>query len=1127
MATDQPELRTRGRSFWGQATLLGSLLSVLCVLSWPLITKELSFSLHDKTSTVISPGVTTPLLRRDEYACNANKPCKNGACCGTGGYCGFGPTYCGAGCLSNCNATAECGEFAKKCQSNCVLNPMPPVGTASTSILQRKVIGYYEAWMARKSCHKMTPTDLPLDALTHVNFAFASIDPSTYQVVTMDSETPASLFKETTNIKSIKQDLSVYVSIGGWTFSDNNTATQPLFGEIAASESKRRTFAQNTVHFMQQYGFDGVDIDWEYPGAGDRGGKPEDTENYVLLLKTMREVFDKSGGDYGLTFTAPSSYWYLRWFDLEKMVKYVNWINVMTYDLHGVWDAENPIGSIVQGHTNLTEIKTALELFWRVDINPSKLVLGFGFYGRSFTLSDPECSKPGCPFKGASDPGPCSNTGGMLGYYEIMSILDGASGKKRAKITPTHDKDAAVNYFIFDDDQWVSYDDKTTFKQKVDWADTIGMGGAMIWASDLDDDKYSAHAGLTGKKIISTADLQTINKAISNPESVIDDLSAFDGQKCFKYDGKCVNLNDNEAMSRACGAGNTVVGWDDAGCGTSKCHCGKPICCPTKKAPKNCMWRGDNTGTPGVSSDCSGQCQAGEININGIRSSWGGGPQNDGDTDKCGRGYKIFCCPDPDYNTAKSQCSYADCGQDCPAGKISVLTKYDNCWRQGQKYCCPIDTELKSCHWRGGGGGSDCANAKCNATEVQIDLATYGDKSKACDWGRSKAACCTITKAPVRKATCSTNLCSLMDEFCLDDGGERHFDKRQGLSSAQSHRSSHSHGHSHSHLHHRGAAASQDLIVVEPEETDLTKRGASSIKEITMEGYRITVRFAGWPPISELFKTKKGKALSRTAYSIASGPCSGRSCRVYDLSANPTPKELKGLETEHPWDVSQNPFNLTVRAKLARRPAVGVGGGAAPATLGLRLAEAFGSTRNRYPFLPTWKQLNLAKGRALRLESPVSIESIRTSVRRALQSDTNEDVDALFSKIQMGLAAFQYMQEPGYHARFSNVHQEMYRQLYYGEQAWGQDGLQDWWEAWSADHLEQVARMAQDWASDALGEVWSGYVQARIAGRHLQTYDSVTQQLLEWEDEIAKLYVPKPASVRFRNPDNGEGPSNS
>lgn len=72
-------------------------------------------------------------------------------------------------------------------------------------------------------------------------------------------------------------------------------------------------------------------------------------------------------------------------------------------------------------------------------------------------------------------------------------------------------------------------------------------------------------------------------------------------------------------------------------------------------------------------------------------------------------------------------------GEDCPAGKKSVLTKYDKCWSKGQKYCCPTDTELGSCHWRGGSGGNDCANAACNATEVQIDLATYGDQSSACD----------------------------------------------------------------------------------------------------------------------------------------------------------------------------------------------------------------------------------------------------------------------------------------------------------------------------------------------------------------------------------------------------------
>jgi chitinase len=77
----------------------------------------------------------------------------------------------------------------------------------------------------------------------------------------------------------------------------------------------------------------------------------------------------------------------------------------MTYDLHGIWDTSNPIGSIVQGHTNLTEIQLATELLWRNQVPPKQVVLGFSFYGRSFTLADPSCTKPSCPFSSASDPG--------------------------------------------------------------------------------------------------------------------------------------------------------------------------------------------------------------------------------------------------------------------------------------------------------------------------------------------------------------------------------------------------------------------------------------------------------------------------------------------------------------------------------------------------------------------------------------------------------------------------------------------------------------------------------------------------------------------------------------------------
>jgi len=157
----------------------------------------------------------------------------------------------------------------------------------------------------------------------------------------------------------------------------------------------------------------------------------------------------------------------------------------MSYNLYGVWDATNPISSIVQGYTNLTEIKLAAELFWRVNIPPAKIVMGFGFYGPSFTLADSTYSKPGCAFSGASNPGPYSATGGILSYYEIMNVLNSVTTKKRANITPTHDSVDAVNYFTFDGNQWVSYDNAVTLKQKVDWANDVGLGGALIWVLDL------------------------------------------------------------------------------------------------------------------------------------------------------------------------------------------------------------------------------------------------------------------------------------------------------------------------------------------------------------------------------------------------------------------------------------------------------------------------------------------------------------------------------------------------------------------------------------------------------------------------------------------------------------------
>lgn len=105
--------------------------------------------------------------------------------------------------------------------------------------------------------------------------------------------------------------------------------------------------------------------------------------------------------------------------------------------------------------------------------------MGFGFYGRSFTLSDTSCTSPGCSFSGGGNKAVCTDTSGYLAYYEIADIL-----KKISDIVPVHDKDAAVLYFQWDNDQWISYDNETTFKQKLEWAKDMGIGGSLIWASD-------------------------------------------------------------------------------------------------------------------------------------------------------------------------------------------------------------------------------------------------------------------------------------------------------------------------------------------------------------------------------------------------------------------------------------------------------------------------------------------------------------------------------------------------------------------------------------------------------------------------------------------------------------------
>jgi len=139
----------------------------------------------------------------------------------------------------------------------------------------------------------------------------------------------------------------------------------------------------------------------------------------------------------------------------------------------------------------------ALDLLWRNDIDPSQVVLGLAFYGRTFTMTTATCNKPGCTYQSGGRKGDCSKEVGILLNSEIDDIIE-ARG-----ISPVLYKKEATKVVTWGN-QWVSYDDEETLIMKSEYAQTLCLGGLMVWAisHDTKDAKYhKALAKAANRKI--------------------------------------------------------------------------------------------------------------------------------------------------------------------------------------------------------------------------------------------------------------------------------------------------------------------------------------------------------------------------------------------------------------------------------------------------------------------------------------------------------------------------------------------------------------------------------------------------------------------------------------------------
>ncbi|KAI4468375.1 chitinase [Holotrichia oblita] len=280
-----------------------------------------------------------------------------------------------------------------------------------------------------------------------------------------------------TGLRSQNPNLKSLVAIGGWNEGSSS------YSAMVGSPTCRKTFIQSAIKFMETYGFDGFDLDWEYPAQ--RGGAATDKNNFSILLAEMREAF---GTRYMLTAAVAAAGASVDLsYDVPKLSQYLDQIHVMTYDLHGAWDGVTghnaplyPSSKDVTVAARQLNVDACIQGWIKRGADPKKIIMGVGTYGRSFTLADANKNGIGATSNNGGTAGRCTREASILGYNEICENI-GKGGW-----TVVWDGEQQVPY-AYKGNQWVGYDDPQSIALKTEYAKFYGLGGIMVWSVETDD----------------------------------------------------------------------------------------------------------------------------------------------------------------------------------------------------------------------------------------------------------------------------------------------------------------------------------------------------------------------------------------------------------------------------------------------------------------------------------------------------------------------------------------------------------------------------------------------------------------------------------------------------------------
>ncbi|CAF3644436.1 unnamed protein product [Rotaria sordida] len=339
-----------------------------------------------------------------------------------------------------------------------------------------KIVCYFSNWAyKRPGGGSMTPEDIDPCLCTHIIYAFSEMENNLLiptEKHDLKDNNQAGFFERFNAWKSVNKNIKTLLAVGGWDMGMKD------FAGIVKSEKTMKSFAESSIKYLRKHKFDGLDLDFEYPGVDWRDSPREDKQKFTKLCEILYETFEKDAEKNGyerLLLTAAVAAAKVnidKAYEVDKLVPVLDWFNLMTYDFHGSWDQNrahhSSLNSKDGGNDDTMYIDFAVKYFQKLGMPANKMMLGLGTYGRGDTPAMPYTG-----FKGEN---------GFVAYYEscIQIVCE--------KMKETWDAKQLVPYIAGPYNQpKAGVENVRSMKYKANYIKQNNLGGAMIWTLDMDD----------------------------------------------------------------------------------------------------------------------------------------------------------------------------------------------------------------------------------------------------------------------------------------------------------------------------------------------------------------------------------------------------------------------------------------------------------------------------------------------------------------------------------------------------------------------------------------------------------------------------------------------------------------